>query len=178
MSYDIFWGSSSFILTNDVGNSKGKKNLWHEFQATYTSTSTHFGCKIHLSVALIHIIVLQSFSLPHRQLFMCMLVCSDLRTSGAAPGQNPVCTHGGWRREQPQKSRLVLPSLCSGGCTRCVCIVTHSSIHHHLEVQPWMWLLLSCISTCSSKEVGPDVEGKSWLVSSSYVHKVSPLQMK
>lgn len=89
MSCDILWRSSSFILTNDKGKNKEKKNLWYEFQATYTSTYTSFACKIHLNVALIYIIVLQGFSLPHRQLVMCMLGCSDLCASGAAPGQNP-----------------------------------------------------------------------------------------
>lgn len=76
---------------NDEGNNKGKKNLWYEFQATFASTYTYFGSKIHLNVALIYIIVLQSFSLPRRQLVMDMLGHSDLYGSGAALGQNPQC---------------------------------------------------------------------------------------
>lgn len=59
-----------------------------------------------------------------------------------------------------------------GSVYMCVCIVTQSSVHHCLEVQPCMWFLLPCTSMCSAKEVGPDVEGKSWLVSSLCVHSI------
>lgn len=116
MTYNIFQRSSSIILTNDEGNNKEKKKLWYEFQATYTSTYTYFGHKIHLNVTLISIIVLQSFSLPHRQWVMYELGCSDLYASWP---ESPVWVYGGWLREMPQKSRHVLPSLCSAACT-CV----------------------------------------------------------
>lgn len=160
MIYDTFWRSSSFILTNDEGNNKEKKNLWCEFQTTFTSTYTYFGHKKHLNVALIQIIDLQSFSLPHRQPVMCMLGCSYLYASGAAPGQNHgVCSWGMAQGEASEKQ--ISPTLTVlRSRYMCVCIMTQSSVHRYLEVQPCMRLLLSCISTCSSKEVGPDEKGK------------------
>lgn len=112
------------------------------FRLTYTFTYTYFGHKIHLNVALISIIVLQSFSLPHRQWVMYVLGCSNLYASWP---ESPVWLYGGWLREKPQKRRHVLPSLCSGVCT---CVFA-SWLSHQITT---VWKSnLACGSCCHAK---------------------------